>query len=201
MSPADDPHRDVPGKVAGALERIAQASGVLTRRAADAHGLSPIQLRLLLRLAADPAARWRPSALAREFDVSAASLSDSIGALERKGLVKRRRLSGDRRGTSLHLSPGGLQLAQDAQAANEPVARAVAELPAAEQEALMVSLFSVIAALQEEGVITVARMCVTCTHFRPNAHEGPRPHHCALLDAPLGPAELRVDCPEHEQAA
>lgn len=196
-----DPHRDVAAKVASALERIAQASGVLTRRAADAHGLSPIQLRLLLRLAADPAARWRPSALAREFDVSAASLSDSIGALERKGLVKRRRLSGDRRGTALHLSPAGLRLAQEAQAASAPVVRAVAALPVAEQEELMVSLFSLIAALQEDGVITVARMCVTCTHFRAEVHEGPRPHHCALLDAPLAPADLRVDCPEHERAA
>ena len=63
-----------------------------------AHGLSPIQLQLLLRLAVDPPQGRRPGALAREFDVSPASLSDSIAALERKGLVERRRIVGDRRG-------------------------------------------------------------------------------------------------------
>ena len=74
-------HEDVPAKVAAAMERIGQAFRVLSQREAQAHGLSPIQLQLLLRLAADPPERRRPGALAREFDVSPASLSDSIASI------------------------------------------------------------------------------------------------------------------------
>jgi hypothetical protein len=48
----------------------------------------------------------------------------------------------------------------------------------------------------------VARMCVSCRFFRPEAHPGEEsPHHCALLDLALARSDLRVDCPEHELAA
>jgi hypothetical protein len=63
-------------------------------------------------------------------------------------------------------------------------------------------LMRLISALQGAGVITVARMCVSCRFFRPDTR--PRsvsPHYCALLDLPLSGADLRTDCPEHEPAA
>jgi len=59
-----------------------------------------------------------------------------------------------------------------------------------------------IAALQEQGRIPVARMCPTCRFFRPNVHDDPeRPHHCAFVDAPFGDRSVRIDCPDHEPAA
>lgn len=194
-------HEDVAAKTAAALERIGHAFRVLTLRRAHEYGLSPTQLQLLLRLAADPPDRRRPGALAREFDVSPASLSDSIAALERKHLIERRRLRGDRRGFSLTLTPSGRRLARQSQTLPEPVEQAVRQLPADQQLALLQSLYALIAELQRAEVITVARMCITCRHFRPDIHEGPRPHHCALLDMPLAQRSLRIDCPEHELAA
>jgi DNA-binding MarR family transcriptional regulator len=194
-------HEDVAAKAAAALERIGQAFRVLSVRHAHEQGLSPIQLQLLLRLAADPQERRRPGALAREFDVTPASLSDSIAALERKRVIERRRLRGDRRGFSLTLTPSGRRLARQTQALAEPVEHAVRQLPADRQLALLQSLYALIAELQRARVITVARMCITCRHFRPEVREGPQPHHCALLDMPLAERSLRVDCPEHERAA
>jgi DNA-binding MarR family transcriptional regulator len=197
--PAD--HEHVAAKAAAGLERIGQAFRVLSVRQAQEHGLSPIQLQLLLRLAVDPPERRRPGVLAREFDVSPASLSDSLAALERKRLIERRRLHGDRRGFSLTLSPSGRRLARQSQALAEPVEQAVGQLPAEQQLALLQSLYALIAELQHAGVVTVARMCITCRHFRPDVHSGPQPHHCALLDMPLAARSLRIDCPEHERAA
>jgi hypothetical protein len=47
--------------------------------------------------------------------------------------------------------------------------------------------------------VSVARLCLTCRFFGPDAHPGAaRRHHCALLDLPLGDAALRVDCPDHQ---
>jgi DNA-binding MarR family transcriptional regulator len=195
------PHDDVPAKVAAALERIGQAFRVLAQREAGAQGLSPIQLGLLLRLAADPAERRRLGALAREFDVSPASLSDSVAALERKGLVRRRRLDHDRRGFALALTAAGRRAASRARGVADPVERAVAALPPADQLALMSALYDVIAELQRAGVVTVARMCVACRHFRPGVRAGDRPHRCALLEVDLAAEDLRIDCPEHERAA
>jgi hypothetical protein len=47
----------------------------------------------------------------------------------------------------------------------------------------------------------MSQMCVTCRFFRPYAHPGAAaPHHCALVDAPFGDAQIRLDCPEHQAA-
>lgn len=196
-----EPDADVPAKVAAALERIARATAVLDRREARAHGLSSVQLRVLLQLVAGPPERRRPGALAREFDVSAASMSDSIAALERKGMLRRERAGNDGRGVALRATVRGRRLTERMRAVTRPVEDAVADLPAGEQVALMRSLFAVIADLRRQGAVTVARMCVTCAHFRPGVRDGRRPHHCALLDMRLGESDLRADCAEHELAA
>jgi hypothetical protein len=53
--------------------------------------------------------------------------------------------------------------------------------------------------LQSRGAVPTARMCVGCRYFRPNEHPGSdAAHHCAYIDAPIGDADLRVDCPEME---
>jgi DNA-binding MarR family transcriptional regulator len=195
-------HESVPEKTVAALERLGQALQVLVRDAATHHRLSPIQARLLLRLAHDPEERRRPGALAREFDVTPASLSDSLAALERKGLIVRRRRAADRRGFALSVTRAGSELAERLGAWARPLERAIGALPEDEQIGFMGSLYGLIAALEREGVVSVARMCVTCRHFRPRAHPGERaPHHCALLDRPLAERSLRIDCAEHEQAA
>jgi DNA-binding MarR family transcriptional regulator len=192
-------HEDVPGKITAALERLGQALRVLAREEAQRQGLSPIGLQLVLRLA-DPDDPGRPGRLAREFRVSPASLSDSLRALERKGLVERRRHGNDRRGFSFRLTAAGRRLARRLEPLASPVRAAAAALPAEEQLTLMLALYELIADLQRRGVITVARMCVTCRHFRAHAH-GTNAHHCALLDLPLAQSSLRIDCPEHELAA
>ena len=63
-------------------------------------------------------------------------------------------------------------------------------------------LLDLVAHLRESGVISVARTCLTCVFYVPDAHEGtPEPHHCRLLDTPFGDDRLRVDCAEHRSAA
>jgi hypothetical protein len=78
---------------------------------------------------------------------------------------------------------------------------AVGELSAAEQAAFLRGLVAMIRTLQERGRIPVARMCVSCTFFRPFRHDDrTRPHHCAFVDAPFGDGKLRLDCPDHAAA-
>jgi hypothetical protein len=76
----------------------------------------------------------------------------------------------------------------------------VGALDEAEREAFFSGLLKMIRTLQEEGRIPVHRMCIQCRFFRPNVHDAPLPHHCALVDAPMGARHLRLDCAEHEEA-
>jgi DNA-binding MarR family transcriptional regulator len=193
---------DVDGKLAGALERIGQALRLVLGERARAEGLTSTQAQLLLRLATAPPPRRQVGALAAEFDLTQATVSDAAAALRRKRLVRFGERPADRRGRPLELTADGSRTAGRLADWKHPLAAALAEAPRERREATLALLLDVIAALQRAGVVTVARMCTTCRYFRPGMHPGTAaPHHCALLDAPLPESELRVDCREHELAA
>jgi DNA-binding MarR family transcriptional regulator len=189
---------DIDAKLVAALERVGQALRVQMWDEAKQHGLTPTQLQVLLRLATDPPARRRIGVLAGELDVTHPTVSDAVAVLRRKGLVDRDPAS--RR--TLSLSTAGRAMAVRLAGWDERTRAQLAHLPLADKDATLRVLLDLIAGLQRAGAITVARMCVTCRFFRRDAHPGTiRPHHCALVDAPMGTGELRVDCAEHEPQA
>jgi DNA-binding MarR family transcriptional regulator len=190
---------DIDAKLVAALERVGQALRVQMWDAAKRHGLSPTQLQLLLRLSTDPPARRRVGVLAGELDITHPTVSDAVAVLRRKGLVDRDPAS---RRATLSLSTRGRVLADRLAGWDERTRGQLAHLPVADKDAMLRLLLDLIAGLQRTGAITVARMCVTCRFFRREAHPGTiRPHHCALVDAPMAAGELRIDCAEHERAA
>ena len=190
---------DVDSKLVAALERVGQALRVQMWDKAKQHGLSPTQLQLMLRLATDPPERRRIGVLAAELDVTHPTVSDAVAVLRRKGLVDRDAAS---RRAALNLSGRGRALANDLADWDQRTREQFADVPAADKQATLQLLLDLIAGLQRSGAITVARMCVTCRFFRRDAHpEAAQPHHCALVDVPLGSGDLRVDCAEHEPNA
>jgi DNA-binding MarR family transcriptional regulator len=167
---------------------------------AGGRGLTPTQGQALALLRANPAG-LRLGALARQLGVTQPTASDSVAALHRKGLVAKVPLTGDGRAVVVHLTPAGVREAAAAAAWPDFLLEAVGELSAAEQAAFLRGLVTMIRTLQERGRIPVARMCVSCTFFRPFRHDDrARPHHCAFVDAPFGDGELRLDCPDHAAA-
>jgi hypothetical protein len=133
--------------------------------------------------------------------VTAATTSDSVSALRRKGLVAKLPLEGDGRAVLVRLTPAGMREAAAAAAWPDFLLEAVDELSDAEQAAFLRGLVAMIRTLQTRGRIPVARMCVSCVFFRPYRHDHPAtPHHCAFVDAPFGDGELRLDCPDHAAA-
>ena len=187
---------DVDAKLAAALERVGQALRVQMWDKAKQHGLSPIQLQLLLRLATDPPGRRRIGVLAAELDVTHPTVSDAVAVLRRKELVVRDAAS---RRAPLSLSARGRSVADDLTEWDQRTRAQLADVPAIDKQAMLRLLLDLIAGLQRAGAISVARMCVTCRFFRRNAHpDAAQPHHCALVDVPMGAGDLRVDCAEHE---
>ncbi len=195
-------HGDVDKKIVAALERLSQAYRVLLQEEAQGRGLSPIQARFLVHLLYHSDELGRVGRLAEEFGLSQATVSDAVGTLEAKGMVRREPWPRDRRVATLRLTPAGEEAAAGLSGWADVVEEQLGSFAPEEKEAAMRFLMRLISALQGAGVITVARMCVTCRFFRPNAHLGSAsPHHCALLDLPLSGADLRTDCPEHEPVA
>jgi DNA-binding MarR family transcriptional regulator len=195
-------HGDVDKKIVATLERLSQAFRVLLREEAQGWSLSPIQARFLVHLLHHGDELGRVGRLAEEFGLSRATVSEAVGTLEAKGLVRRKPWPRDGRVATLRLTPEGEEVAAGLSGWAEVVEEQLGSFPPGEKEAVMRFLMRLISALQGAGVITVARMCVSCRFFKPDAHpRSASPHHCALLDLPLSGADLRTDCPEHEPAA
>ena len=202
MSSVFDPsaqHGDVDSKVVAALERLGEVFRFLLREKAQEHNLSPIQARFLVYLLHHGVELRRVSQLAREFGLSQATVSDAVDSLEAKGFIGRERWPEDRRVVTLRLTPEGELLAAELSTWADPIREHLRHSSPEEREIVMRFLMRLIGSLQRAGVITVARMCVTCRFFQRDAHPGAASrHHCGLLDVPLAGSDLRIDCPEHE---
>jgi DNA-binding MarR family transcriptional regulator len=195
-------HGDVDKKIVASLERLSQVFRVLLRGEAQGRSLSQTQALFLVHLLHHGPALRRVSQLAWEFDLTWATVSDAVSSLEEKRLIRREPWPHDRRVTTLCLTPTGEHTAQELAAWANVVEEHLMDHSSEEKEVVMRFLMGLIGSLQKSGLITVARMCVTCQFFRPIAHPGESSsHHCALLDVPLSGSDLRTDCPEHKLAA
>jgi DNA-binding MarR family transcriptional regulator len=184
---------DLNSRLAGALERIAHAVRALRQDQASAHGLTPLQVDLLLHLAhRDAPERRRAARLAELLDLAPPTVSDALAALARKGHLKRRRDETDGRSSVIVLTASGRRLS-GALALETGLDEAVAGLDSDDRATTLASLLEIITVLHRRGVISVARTCLTC-RFMISDGDGRR---CTLLGIALDDTDLRVDCPEH----
>lgn len=191
---------DIVTRLREGFERIALVQRADLWTAAGEVGLNPTQAQVLGFLAAHPPG-IRPKEIAAHLGVSAASVTDTLNALDRKGFVLREADPADARAVALRLTDEGLRVNRAIAAAASQVALALAQLSPAEQASLLLAQVKLVRSLQLAGAIPAQRLCVTCRHFRPNAHPGAaHPHHCAFVNAAIGMEDLRLDCGEHEPA-
>ncbi len=184
-------------QLAVGLARLAALARQDEWRAGEATGLTPTQGDILTTLA-QRRDGMRVGALAAQLHVSQATASDALSALDRKALIERYSDPNDRRATLLRLSRKGRAVAKRWPAG---FARVIDALSPEDQATLMGVIIRAIDALEREGAVSRQRMCLSCQFFAENAHPGAaRQHHCRLIDAALGEGDLRVDCPEHQEA-
>lgn len=198
---ADPYARHVPSvaeKLVAALDRLARAQRQQRQAAASRLGITPLQGELLKTLGEGPPPTALVGLLARELAVSQPTVTDSLTTLERKGLITRSRSAQDQRRTRLELTDAGREMVEALAEAEADVVKAVSSLATEQQEAAYAHLLTLIERFVRADLIDVARTCLTCKYMAASAN-GDR--HCRLLNVPLPDAALRVNCPEHEQAA
>jgi len=188
-------------QVVAGLERIGLAMKSRTWRREGRSGLGPLQRQVLAVLQSHPKHIAQVSQIAEELAVRLPTASEAVATLERKRLVRRRRSKSDGRVVTVELSAKGLRACSGNPHKPGALVTATAALSPREQAAMLTGLIKLIKSLQDQGEISVARMCVSCRYFRPNQYDDPaKPHHCDYVNAPLGDMTLRVNCPEHESA-
>jgi len=188
-------------RVSAGLARISLVLRHHGWHTAAAQSLTPTQAQILSALASRPPRSLTPSGVAELLALSLPTVSDSVAALARKGLVRRRRDPADRRAALLELTARGRGAAAVASTWPDYLLAAVDSLPAAQQEQLLAALMAMIRSLQQQGRIPVARMCTNCLYFEPDRFPGSAlPHYCAFVRAPFGVEQFRLDCPDFAAA-
>lgn len=177
-------------KVAAALRSQAWEGGM-------ARNLTPTQGQILGFLADRADQALRLNDVARELCLTAATASDAVMTLVSKKLVKKARSVEDQRALAITLTAAGRREAQRAAGWTEVVRAGVKSLTPDEQAVFLRGLTKVIHSLQEQGAISVVRMCAGCTYFQPHVHvDAARPHHCGFVNKAIGEGQLRLDCPD-----
>lgn len=186
-------------RLAAGLYQLGLAVKHHQRVQASEAGLSGTQAEILTMLSRE--GDCSPSDVSQALGVSLPTISDSVSALVSKGLVHAKPSRAHHRARILALTRAGRIAAAKSAGMPEFLTPALSTLSDAQQEGLLSSLLLLFRALVEEGHTHVQRMCLTCTAFRPNVRTGPHPHHCALVNAPMRSAHLRLICDEHELAS
>ena len=176
------------------LELLARFSRLV---AADgyAHGLQPVQWQALQFLARANRFSRTPKGLTAWLGQTKGSVSQTIIALEAKGLVARTADSSDRRVVRLELTPAGCQLLEDLP---PPVGAQMLEHLDDDDGDRLIALVEAMLLRHLAGTGQQPfGQCQTCRHFATLADGR---HRCALLDVELAPAEAEQICIEQEAA-
>jgi len=184
-------------KIVAALERISQAFRVLLWQESTEFSLTPIQVQVLIFLLHHSDEKRKVGYLADEFNMTKATISDTIKALEQKKLITKEYEKSDTRTYFIHLTKKGKDIADRTSLFTEEIRIPIDKLHPDDKENMLLSLLGIINHLNKSGVITIQRMCLNCAHYRP-AGNGKK-HYCMLLNKTLHTNDLRVDCPEHRQ--
>src|SRR6185503_21043649 len=122
----------LPQALAGALRRLAQLAHSVAWDQWAAQRLTPTQRRILEFLGSRHE-NLTLSAVARELGVTPATASDSVAALEAKGLIRKRRSLVDGRALALMLTTEGRDSVTELAALPDPLQAAFGSLSGGEQ--------------------------------------------------------------------
>lgn len=189
-------HQSTESKIVASLERIAQAFRVLLWQESKEFSLSPIQVQVLIFLLYHSSDKRKVSYLANEFNMTKATISDTIKALEQKKLITKEYEPNDTRSYFIHLSEKGKDIAGKTSFFTKEFQKPINELHPDDKENLLLSLLNIIRHLNKSGVITVQRMCMNCSYYQPS--EDGQNHFCKLLNQNLHITDLQIDCAEHK---
>lgn len=181
-------------KITQALERISKAFRVLLWEESKLHKISPIQIQLILFCASHKKEELTVSFFAKEFDLTKATISDSVKVLLKKGLLNKSIDPTDTRSYTVQLTSKGKEIADKTIGFSTALNQSIDMLSNENKGVFLNQLLSIIQGLNQQEVISIQRMCLTCYHYQKNENS----HYCNLLDKPLKNRELQIDCEDHQ---
>lgn len=174
------------------LERLSRSPDART-------GLNPAQWEALRYVARSNRFSRSPAALADYLGSTRGTVSQTLIALEDKGLIAREPNPKDRRSLELVITETGRSML-----ANDPLidlARDIAFGSKADVLALVDILRATLAQTIRRNGGKAFGACRTCRYFQQDAIKSSTiPHRCSLLNEPLSDADGNAICVEHQDS-
>ena len=183
-------------KIVAGLERLSQVFRVLLWKKAKQHGLSPIQIQLLIFIQHHASDKSTVSYLAKEFNVTKPTISDAIKVLEQKKVIKKIADKRDTRSYTIQLTPQGKNIVLDTEHFVNPFTEIISGISQTEKLGLWENITTLINKLHQSGAITVQRTC----HYCKQIYKKNSTPYCKLLEQKLQVQDIRIDCVEFEVA-
>ena len=170
-------NQHIESRIVVALERVSEAFRVLLWNESKENSLSPIQIQLLIFLKFHTARKCKVSYLAREFNMTKATISDSVRVLLSKKLVSKEVDPSDTRSFTLSLTKDGQKVVEKTSLFASSIKQPIDKLTEDQKTVMLNGLLQLIHDLNKSGVITVQRMCFTCSNYEKNNGR----HYCLSL--------------------
>lgn len=201
-TPPPTPDLSTGQRIVAGLAKVALVFRHSQWQTSGRRGLTPTQSQILALIAG--CGKQTPpgvKAVAERLAVTTATASEAVAALVEKGLVRKEADETDGRAVVLRLTARGAREAGNAAEWPAAIVDALEAMPESERAPLLRGIVGMVRTMQERGLVPTSRICVECRYFRPNEYPlQAKAHHCLYIEAPIGDADLRLDCAEMEPA-
>lgn len=182
---------NIDSDIAYLLEKLMQVQRILLWDVAKKENLSPIQIQILLYLSCHDDELRTVSVLAHEFDLTKATVSDAVTTLTAKNLVTKNILKDDKRSYILDLTPGGKALSKKIEKWQNTLLYHIGKIKPDTKDVVYGFLVDLIKTLFDSGIISTARMCLTCANFSKGSGSN---NCCMLTNRKFSDRQINFDC-------
>lgn len=159
-------NQKIESRIVVALERISEAFRVLLWNESKENSLSPIQIQILIFIYFHSPEKCKVGYLADEFNMTKATISDSVKVLLSKELVTKETDPNDTRSFTLSLTNEGKKIAKKASLFASSIEQPIEKLTQEQKTIMLNGLLKLIYDLNKSGIITIQRMCFTCSNYQ-----------------------------------
>ncbi|MGB0984576.1 MAG: MarR family winged helix-turn-helix transcriptional regulator [Saprospiraceae bacterium] len=189
---------NIEAKILNGLERLSEALKALLWEKAKVYGISPIQIQILLFITNHKIEICNVSYMAKEFNVTKATISDAIRVLLKKRYLEKDFSPIDKRRFNLTLTPLGIELVSNLSEYATPFEEELSMFEEQNLSTVYDTLTKLIFQLNQRDIIQVQRTCFNCKYYNGDRKDS---HYCNLLKSELKKHEIRLDCNEFEEEA
>ncbi len=175
------------------VERLGNLLRADVRAACHAQGVRPVQFEALNYIAQCNRYSDTPQAVAEYLGLTKGTVSQTIKALETKGLLRKCIDKQDKRVVHLKPTARGRRLV-DQTAPADSVVRGIDRMTVGEQTAMVEALQRLLRAMQQANGLKTFAPCHTC-RFNQQREGG---YFCELTQEPLAEDDVKLLCREHQ---